>query len=83
LRWQAQLKAFGLPAPDRDPLVGSNDGSLYVWREHYAAALIGRAGSSVARQLEDMGFEVIVFERTEADWADGFRRLATTVGRVS
>jgi hypothetical protein len=82
-RWREQLRILGLPAPDGEPLTIGNTTVERVWREHYAAVLVGAPDDGVARQLLDRGFEVIMFEDAEAQWPAAFSKLATALGRVS
>jgi hypothetical protein len=77
------LRAGGLPAPDAQPLVIAGHTVEHVWREHYAAALVGAVEDGIVQKLRDRGFEVVLFGDAERDWPDGLARLAAALGRVS
>jgi hypothetical protein len=82
-RWREQLQTMGLPAPDLEPLNIAESRVECVWREHYAAALIGVAEHAVEQKLRDTGFEVVTFGDSENEWPENFTRLASALGRVS
>lgn len=50
---------------------------------HYVVAVLASAPPATTGKLEDMGFEVIVFESAESAWLDSFGRLAAALGRSS
>jgi Lhr-like helicase len=82
-RWREQLRRLGMPAPDLEPLAIAGTFVDCIWREHYAAAVVGAANDGIVQQLLDRGFEVITFTDAEADWPSAFSKLASALGRIS
>jgi hypothetical protein len=72
-----------LPAPDSEPVVIGDVKVSLVWRGHYVAALFDASSAEVTSDLENKGFEVIVFGEDEASWAGSIGRLARALGRSS
>jgi superfamily II DNA/RNA helicase len=82
-RWFELARVRELPRPDTEPLAAGSAHFPLAWRAHYVAAVLDEALASIAGQLEDKGFEVIVFGSDETTWADSFTRLAKSLGRAS
>lgn len=82
-RWIDEARAFGLPPHDGEPLMVSETCCPLIWRMHYVAALIDEPPSRLLDQLQDKGFEVVVFGANEATWNASFARLAQALGRAS
>ncbi|HQP36941.1 MAG TPA: DUF1998 domain-containing protein, partial [Polyangiaceae bacterium] len=82
-RWLAQARSFDLPRFDPEPLAIEGTAMPLVWRQHYLAAAIEALPPEVTARLEDKGFEVVVFEKTESNWAESFARLSAALGRAS
>ncbi len=72
-----------LPGPDVEPLTLGEVKVPLVWRGHYAAAILGEIMADILSQLEDKGFEVIVFGADESTWPASIDRLARALGRAS
>ena len=81
--WSGRLRDMGLPPHDAEPLALAGGTVQRVWRDHYAAAFVGSADEVVIQQLRNRGFEVVLFDESETEWAIGFTRLAAALGRVS
>jgi hypothetical protein len=82
-RWIELARASNLPSPDAEPLVVGSAQIPLVWRAHYVLALLEDPEVAARQQLEDKGFEVLVFGPSETSWDDGFRRLANLLGRAT
>ncbi|WP_242333319.1 DEAD/DEAH box helicase [Anaeromyxobacter sp. SG66] len=80
-RWLALAAARGLPPPDQTPLVGDTATFPLVWREHYAAAAVGRPVPGATGRLADTGIELVTFEGPESAWEEPFQRLSSLLGR--
>ncbi len=80
-RWIELACARGLPAPDPEPLAAGGLRMPLVWRAHYALALLEDPGTA-RQELEDKGFDVVVFGPAETAWDEGFKRLAKLLGRA-
>ncbi|MBF0153997.1 MAG: DEAD/DEAH box helicase [Magnetococcales bacterium] len=78
-RWFAEACRRNLPAPDPASEAKDHEGVL-LWRRHYVAALLPNAAPHASSQLEDIGFEVVIFNSAEP-WDATFRRLASLLGR--
>jgi hypothetical protein len=81
-RWLEQARLRELPCPDAEPLTLNESRIPLVWREHYVAALFEDAAAAKSA-LEDRGFQVLLFETSEAGWSTSFTRLAAALGRAS
>ena len=81
-RWLAEAARRGLPAPDSEPFTAGAGSVRFVWRKHYAAAIIDEGDLSALRALEDLGFEIVRFE-APAGWRAAFARLASVLGQAS
>ncbi|MDO8476059.1 MAG: DEAD/DEAH box helicase [Candidatus Rokubacteria bacterium] len=80
-RWLAEATRRGIPAPDPDPLIFGERRLNLVWRRHYVAAVVDEADRPGLQAIENLGFDVILFE-DPATWNGAFARLATALGRV-
>jgi hypothetical protein len=80
-RWLALAAERGLPVPDPEPHVDGKARFPLVWRQHYAAAVLGKANKAAVDRLLNSGFEVIVFEGSEESWSEPFAALAAALGR--
>ena len=72
-----------LPAPDTEALALGDVKLPLVWRGHYVAVLFDAAPVDITGQLEDKGFEVIVFGTDEATWPASLDSLSRALGRAS
>ena len=78
-RWRAEAARRGIPAPDPEPFAAGDRSVRCVWRRHYVAALIDEADRPAVQALEDLGFEVVLFD-DPAGWRAAFARLASALG---
>jgi Lhr-like helicase len=78
--WKTEAAARGLPPTDAAPLTVEGVTIPLVWRRHYLVALHEPATPEVLARLDDLGFEVVVFEQ-RSSWAAAFDRLANVFGR--
>jgi len=82
-RWLELARTRELPRPDAEPIAAGDAQIPLVWRSHYVIVLLDEAHTPLTSQLEDKGFEVIVFGSAEAAWEESFARLAKALGRAS
>ena len=57
--WRTAIVAWGLPAPDETPLTVGGATLPLVWRDHYAAAVVGAAAPAVMAAAGERGFSVV------------------------
>jgi hypothetical protein len=81
-RWIELAQAHHVPLPDPEPLVAGSTRVPLIWRAHYVLALLEEPGAASRQQLEDKGFDLVVFGPAEPAWEDGFKRLAKLLGRT-
>jgi hypothetical protein len=79
--WKSEAAKRGLPPTDSEPLVIDGAALPLVWRRHYVVALREKVADEVRARLEDLGFEVVVFD-SRASWSDAFDRLVSVLGRT-
>jgi len=82
-RWVEQARAAALPHQDAEPYVDGDTTIPFIWRAHYAAAVLEGTPASVTSKLEDKGFEVHVFTLDESTWPESFLKLRAALGRAS
>jgi hypothetical protein len=80
-RFRDLARGRELPGSDVEPFVVGEVKVSLIWRSHYVAALLDPSPADALSQLEDMGFEVIVFGDDETAWAALLDRLARALGR--
>ena len=81
-RWLAEAMRRGIPPPDPKPLVAGERSVRCVWRKHYVAVLVDETDRPALQPLEDLGFEVILFDDPE-DWRAPFARLTSALALAS
>lgn len=82
-RWLAAARTLELPRFDKEPLEIAGAALPMAWRDHYVGATFEPLPTAVVKELEDKGFEVVVFGNAESAWPDSFARLASALGRAS
>lgn len=80
--WATEATARGVPPADVEPLVVGEAKVPLVWRRHYVVAIHDDASPGVIARLDDLGFEVILFEARSA-WPGAFERLVRLLGKIA
>jgi Lhr-like helicase len=80
-RWFDEAARRGIPAVDAVPMGDNGHEVSLVWRRYYVAAALDGMEIANARDLEELGFEVVPFG-DPAGWNEAFARLATALGRT-
>jgi hypothetical protein len=78
--WFAEAARRGLPAVDPVPMGDNGHEVSLVWRRYYVAAALDEIEIANAKNLEELGFEVVPF-CDPATWDEAFARLADALGR--
>ena len=81
VRWFDELARRGIPAVDPVPMGDKGHEVSLVWRRYYVAAALDKIEIASARNLEELGFEVVPFG-DPTTWNDAFARLAAALGRT-
>jgi hypothetical protein len=79
--WFAEAVRRGIPAVDPMPMSDNGHEVSLVWRRYYVAAALDEIEITNAKDLEELGFEVVPF-RDPPTWNEAFARLAAALGRT-
>jgi hypothetical protein len=79
--WFAEAVRRGIPAVDPMPMSDNGHEVSLVWRRYYVAAALDEIEITNAKNLEELGFEVVPF-RDPPTWNEAFARLAAALGRT-
>jgi Lhr-like helicase len=65
--WAQALVRWGLPKPDREPLIVNGANLPLAWRDHLAAAVIGSLDPQTRADVEALGFSVALLPEMPGD----------------
>lgn len=80
-KWLNLASNYEVPNPDGSTLIENGEKVDLVWKESYVAASIYDLKKETIINLENKGFEVLVFGEDENKWQPLFDKLKSLVGK--